>query len=65
MDEFVHDEKSSFKIVGLSFPFELDLASYIVSIAETVSMNNGMLIHSINFLSSEVALYHQPFHKIL
>ena len=57
MDGSVHDEKSSFETVGLSFSFELDFASYVVYIAKTASMNNAMLIHSVNVLFCEAALY--------
>ena len=51
------EEKSSFKMLGLTFPFKLDWGSYIISIAETASKKIGSLIHSIQFLSSDVALY--------
>ena len=49
----VYDEKPSLKMVGLSLSSELELASCIVSFAKTVFMTNGLLIHSINILSSD------------
>ena len=51
------EEKSSFKILGLTFSSKLDWGSYIISIAKTVSKKIGALIHSMKFLSPEVALY--------
>ena len=55
MDGSVLEEKSSFKMLGLSFPSKLDWGSYIISITKTASIR--VLIHSIKFLSPEVALY--------
>ena len=57
MDGFVLEEKSFFKMLGLTFCSKLDWASYIVSIAKTTSMKIGALICSMRFLSPEVALY--------
>ena len=57
MDGSVLEEKSSFKMLGLTFSFKLDWGSYIISIAKTVSKKIGDLIHSMKFLSPEVALY--------
>ena len=57
MDESVLEEKSSFKMLGLTFSSKLDWASYIMSIAKTASKKFGVLIRSMKFLSSEVALY--------
>ena len=57
MDESVLDEKSSFKMLGLTFSSKLDCRSYIISIAKTVSKKIEALIRSIKFLSPEVALY--------
>ena len=51
------EEKSSFKILGLTFSSKLDWSSYIISIAKTASKKIGALIHSMKFLSPEVALY--------
>ena len=52
MDGSVLDEKSSFKMLGLTFSSKLDWGSYITSIAKTASKKIGALIRS-----SEVALY--------
>ena len=57
MDVSVLEEKSPFKIVGLTFSSKLDWGSYIISIAQTASKKNGALIHSMKFLSPEVTLY--------
>ena len=57
MDGSVLEEKSSFKILGLTFSSKLDWASYIVSIAKIASKKIGALIRSMKFLSPEVALY--------
>ena len=55
MNGCVLEEKSSFKILGLTFSSKLDWGSYIISIAKTASKKIGALIHSIKFLSPEVA----------
>ena len=57
MDSFVHEGKSSFKMLELTFSSKLDWGSYIISIAKTASKKIGALIHSMKFLFSEVALY--------
>ena len=57
MNGSVIEEKTSFKMVGLTFPSKLNWSSYIASIAKTASKKIGALIHSIKFLSLEVALY--------
>ena len=57
MDGSVLDEKSSFKMLGLTFPSKLDWDSYIISVAKTASKKIRALIHSMKFLSDEVALY--------
>ena len=57
MDGFVLEEKTSFKMLGLTFSSKLDCGSYIVSIAKTASKKIGALIRSMKFLSPEVALY--------
>ena len=57
MDGSVLEEKSSFKILGLTFSSKLDWGFYIVSIAKTVSTKIGTLICPMKFLSPEVALY--------
>ena len=56
MDEPVLEEKSSFKMLGLTFSSKLDWGSYIISIAKTASKKIGALIRSMNFLSPEIAL---------
>ena len=57
MDGSVLVEKSSFKMLGWTFSSKLDWGSHIISIAKTASKKIGALIHSMKFLSSEVALY--------
>ena len=57
MDGSVLEEKTSFKMLGLTFSSKLDWGSYIVSIAKTASKKIGALIRSMKFLSPEVALY--------
>ena len=56
MDGSFLEEKSSFKMLGLTFSSKLDWGSYIVSIAKTASKKIGVLIGSMKFLSPEVAL---------
>ena len=51
------EEKSSFKMLGLTFPSKLDWCSCIISTAKTASKKVGALIGSIKFLCPEVALY--------
>ena len=57
MDGSVLEEKSSFKILGLTFSSKFDRGFYIISIAKTTSQKIGALIRSMKFLSAEVALY--------
>ena len=57
MDGSALEEKSSLKIIGLTFSYKLDWGSYIISIAKTASKKIGALICSMKFLSPEVALY--------
>ena len=57
MDGPVLEEKSSFKMMGLTFSSKLDWGSYIISIAKTASKKIGALIRSMEFISPEVALY--------
>ena len=57
IDGSVLEEKSSFKMLGLTFSSKLDWGSYIISIAKTTSKKIGALICSMKFLSAEVALY--------
>ena len=51
------EEKSSFKMLGLTFSSKLDWGSYIIYITKTASKKIGALIRSTKFLSPEVALY--------
>ena len=51
MDGSILEEKSSFKMLALTFSSKLDWASYIVSIAKTASKKIGALICSMKFLS--------------
>ena len=53
----VPDEKSSFKMLELTFSSRLDWGSSIISINKTASKKIGALIHSLKFLSLEAALY--------
>ena len=53
MDGSVLEEKTSFKMLGLTFSSKLDWGSYITKIA---SQKIGALIRSMKFLSPEVAL---------
>ena len=57
MDRSVLEEKTSFKMLGLTFSSKLDWGTYLVSIAKTASKKIGALIRSMKFLSPEVALY--------
>ena len=57
MDQSVLEEKSSFKMLGLTFSSKLDWSSYIISIANTASKKIGALIRSMKFLSPKAALY--------
>ena len=70
MDRPVVEEKSYFKMLGLTFSSKLDWGSYIISIAKTASKKIGALTCSMKFLSPEVALYLykstiQPMYGIL
>ena len=57
MDGSVLEEKSSFKMQGLTFSSKLDWGSYIIAIAKIASEKIGALISSMKCLSPEVALY--------
>ena len=57
MDGTVLDEKSSFKMLGLNFSSSLNQGAYITSLAKTAPKKIGALIHSMKFVSREVALY--------
>ena len=55
-DGSVLEEKSSFKMLGLTFSSKLDWDSYIISIAKTTFKKMGALICSMKFFSPKVAL---------
>ena len=57
MDMFVLEQKSSFRMLGLTFSSKLDWGCYIISSAKTASKKIGTLIRFMKFLSPEVALY--------
>ena len=57
MDGSVIEEKSSFKMLRLTFFSKLDWGSYIISTAKAASKNIGVLIRSMKLLSPEFALY--------
>ena len=57
IDGSVLEEKTSFKMLGLTFSSKLDWGSYIVSVAKAASKKIGALIRSMKFISPEVALY--------
>ena len=57
MNGSVLEEKSSFKMLGLTFSSKLDWGSYIISIAKTASKKFRVLICSMKFLSPEVDLF--------
>ena len=57
MDGSVLEEKSSFKMLGLTFFPKLDWHSYIFSVAKTAFRKIGALIRSMKCLSPEVGLY--------
>ena len=56
MDGSVLEEKSSFKMLGLTLSSKLDWGSYIISIAKSASKKIGALTRSMKFLSPEVVL---------
>ena len=55
MDGCLLEEKTSFKMLGLTFSCKLDCGSCIFSIAKTASKKIRTLIRSMKFLSPEVA----------
>ena len=55
MDRLVLEEKSSFRMLGLTFSSKLDWDSYIISITRTTSKRIGALIRSMKLFSPEVA----------
>ena len=56
MDGSVLEEKSYFKMLGLTFFSKLDWGSYIIFIAKSAPKKFGALIRSMKFLSPEVVL---------
>ena len=57
MDRSVLEEKSSFKMLGLTFTSKMDWGSYIISIAKTPSKKIGAWIRSMKFPFPEVPRY--------
>ena len=57
MDGSILEGNSSFKMLELTFSSKLHWGSYILSMAKTDSKKIGGLIHSMKFLSPEVAQY--------
>ena len=57
MDMFVLEQKSSFRMLGLTFSSKLDWGCYIISSATTASKKIGTLIRFLKSLSPESALY--------
>ena len=57
MDGSVLEEKTSFKMLGLTFFSKLNWGFYIISVAKTASEIIGALICAMKFLSPEVVLY--------
>ena len=57
MDGCVLEEISSFKMLGLTFSSKLDWSFYIIFIAKIASKKIGALIHSMKFLSLDLALH--------
>ena len=57
MDRSVLEEKSSFKMLGLTFSSKLDWGSYVIFIAKTASKKIGAVINFMRFPSHEFALY--------
>ena len=57
-DGSVLEEKSSFKMLRLTFSSKLDWVSYIIYIAKTASNKIGALIHSMKFPSPDLPYAH-------
>ena len=57
MDGSVLEEKSSFKMLELTFSTKLDWGSHVISIVKSASKKIGALVRSVKFLSPEVVLY--------
>ena len=56
MDRSAFEEKSSLKMLGLTFSSKLDWDSYVFSVVKTVFKEIGALIPSMNCFSPEVTL---------
>ena len=56
MDGSAFEEKSYFKMLRVTFSSKLDWGTYIISIVKTASKKIGALIHSMKFISPEVAV---------
>ena len=65
IDGSVLEEKSSFKMLQLTFSSKLDWGSYIIPIAKTASKKIGALIRPIKFLYPEVALYSLAWNTVV
>ena len=71
MDGSVLEEKSSFKMLGLTFFSKSGWDSYIISIVKTASKKIGALIRSMKFHSPDIAMYlykstsNTPLYEIL
>ena len=59
------DEKSSFKMLGLTLSSKLDCGTYMISIAKTPFKKIGALIRSMKRLSPAVVLYLYESTRIL
>ena len=57
MNGSAFEEKSSFKMLEVTFSSKLDWGTYIISIAKTATKKIGALICSMKFLFLEAALY--------
>ena len=57
MDGSVLEEKSSFKMLGLTFSSKVDWGSYMITIAKTASKKIGALICSIKFLFPQFVIF--------
>ena len=57
MNGSVLEEKSSFKILGLTFYSKLDWGSYVISTAKTASKKIEALVRSMKFVFPGVAFY--------
>ena len=56
MDGSFLEEKSSLKMLGLTFSSKLDWGFCVISIAKTTSKKIGALIRSMKFISHKVVL---------